>query len=177
MWSIFHSSKPNTVLKSTCGLWEIWKNKNCKILTLTFFLEFTDIQVYRINGFCTWNRITLGVYIGWGASGCGAVLWKGNWRVFLNSVWVSIIPWWLAKRANRVLECTEHSIINWLKEVIFLLYSALVWPHFEYCVQFRAPQHKKDITLEWVQTRAIKMVRGLESWVRKSSCRYLACSV
>lgn len=49
-----------------------------------FFLEFTDIQVYRIHGFCTWNRITLGVYIGWGASGCGAVLWKGTWRVFFK---------------------------------------------------------------------------------------------
>ena len=35
----------------------------------------------------------------------------------------------VARRVNHVLEYTKHRIANWLKEVIVLLYSALVQPH------------------------------------------------
>ena len=58
-----------------------------------------------------------------------------------------------AQKANCVLGCIK-------KEA---LYSALVRPHLQYCIQAWGPQHRKDVELlELVWRRATKMMRGLE---------------
>ncbi|KAK4825993.1 hypothetical protein QYF61_003755 [Mycteria americana] len=67
-----------------------------------------------------------------------------------------------AKRAKSMLGCISNSIAGKLREVIISLYSALIRPCLEYCIQFWYPQYKKDMDkLEQVQQRTTKVAGGL----------------
>lgn len=49
-----------------------------------------------------------------------------------------------AKRTNVILGCTYRTIASKSQDAVVPLYSALVRPHPEYCVQYWVPLVKKD---------------------------------
>jgi len=78
----------------------------------------------------------------------------------LNRTWQCALS---AQKGNCILGCIKRSVASRAREGILPLFSALVRPHLESCIQLWSPQHRKDMDLlEQVQRRATKMIQGLE---------------
>ena len=65
-------------------------------------------------------------------------------------------------KANRLLGMLHRSIQSKVKAIILPLYTSLVKPHLEFCVQAWSPYYQKDIDkLEKVKRRGVRMITDL----------------
>jgi len=72
----------------------------------------------------------------------------------LNMTWQCVLT---AQKGNCILGCIKRKVGSRSREVILPLYSALVRPHLEFCVQLWSPQQTKSMNLlERVQRKATK---------------------
>ena len=76
------------------------------------------------------------------------------------------------QKANTILGSMKRGVASRDRAVIVPLYSALVRPHLEYCIQVWGPQRRNVVELlEGVQRRAIKMIRELAHLLYKDRLR------
>ncbi|GAB0178806.1 hypothetical protein GRJ2_000345900 [Grus japonensis] len=66
------------------------------------------------------------------------------------------------QKANCILDCIKGRVTSRLREVILPLYSTLMRPHLEYCIQLCGPQYKKNMDLLERDQKDTRMIRGLE---------------
>ena len=70
---------------------------------------------------------------------------------------------------NRLLGCITRRVASRLREVMLPLYSALMRPYPEYCIQLWVPQHRKDTDMvKWVQRSLY-----VEPFIRKAERDFL----
>lgn len=137
---------------ASCEDWLCWHMKTSdspvlEILALNIIpLEFSDPMILWFYEYML------------GITYLESILAEKDLRVLveikLNISWIHAFA---AEKANCVLGCIRQNIVSRFREVIFPVYSALIRPHLESCIQFCALQRDIDV-LEKVQQRAKKMM-------------------
>ena len=69
-----------------------------------------------------------------------------------------------AQKANHILGCIKRNVARMLRELILSLYSSLVRPRLESCIQLWSHQYRKDMDLlEWGQSSTLLLIEPASS--------------
>lgn len=119
-------------------------------------------MVHWICGDMRWEKFSIFQIFGYFAKGIQKVLWlkytsssklsQNKWRCVLA-----------ARKTSFILGSIKSGVISGVRNMIVPLYSALMKPHLEYCIESLGPQHKKHVELlDEVWRRTLKIIKGLE---------------
>ena len=88
---------------------------------------------------------------------------KKDFGVLVNDEWVMSQQYALTvQKTNRILGYIKRRRASRAREAILPLYTALVRPHLEYCIQW-SPQYRRDMDLlDSVQKSATKLIQGMQ---------------
>jgi len=112
--------------------------------------KWACVNLMRFNkpsaGSCSWFGTAPATNTSWRMKGLRAALLRRTWGMD-EKLDMSHQCALAAQNASRILGCIKRSVASRSREAILPLYSALVRPHLECCIQLWGPQHERDMEL------------------------------
>lgn len=116
-----------------------------------------EFKKKKMQNSCTWQRLTPCTSTGWGQP-AGKQLWSKNLGFLMDAEYEA------AKKANGLQGCIRKSTpIKSREEVLSLSFTMGQWELSAMLCPALSSSNKRDMDmLEWVEQRAMNMIKGLE---------------
>lgn len=108
---------------------------------------------------CTWVQAIPSTNTCRAENGLKAARRRRTWECWLTkcSTWAA-----MCQKGQPCPGCIQSTVASREREGIFPIYSTLVKPYLDCCIQIWSPKDKNMGLLEWIKSRYTKMIVGLE---------------